>query len=92
MCGKRTVGEYREAYEGDTVRLTADGTRDGKQCGWGAFPWWMLWLIWPAIGLVKWTAPFVAESYSALMAASVPLLPVLLIILGLALIVRRRME
>jgi hypothetical protein len=92
MCGKRARSEYHESYEGDTMRLAAGQAAHGKHCNWTAFPWWTLWLIWPAIGLVKWTAPLVAETYTTLMAASVPLLPVLLILLGLALIVRRRME
>jgi hypothetical protein len=92
MCGRKHE-RVREAYEGETVRLSSGGAAErGGRCGWGAFPWWTLWLIWPAIGLVKWTAPLVAGAYTELMTFSVPLLPVLLILVGLALIVRRRLE
>lgn len=91
MCGARRE-RVRESYEGETTRLTAGGAPARASCGAGGFPWWALWLIWPAVGLVKWSAPLVVGLYGELMAATVPLLPVLLVLIGLALIVRRRVE
>jgi hypothetical protein len=100
MCGgkramRATAGGPAEewaggARTGETTRLGAVRGEGGHACG--RFPWWTLWLIWPAIGLVKWTAPLLLGLYAELAALSVPLLPVLLILAGAALIARRRME
>ncbi|NJN16191.1 MAG: hypothetical protein HC822_07905 [Oscillochloris sp.] len=38
------------SYEGETMHLSS---QEGRRCGWGHFPWWTLWLIWPAIWLFK---------------------------------------
>jgi hypothetical protein len=92
MCGKKRE-RVAGGYEGETTRLslTGEASRERESAGWhwGGFPWWTLWLIWPAIMVVKWIAPLIAASYTELMAITVPLLPVVLIMVGLALIVRR---
>ncbi|MFO7170661.1 MAG: hypothetical protein DIU80_021745 [Chloroflexota bacterium] len=88
------LGEERldVAYTGETTRLDLGGqhARGGGSCEWS--PWWTLWLIWPAIGLLKWTAPRALDMYATLVEASAPLLPALLILVGVALIARRRRE
>lgn len=82
------------AYEGDTLRLSdrqavpphMPGTR---RCG--GFPWWMLWLIWPAMGLLKLIIERAAGMIGAL---GNPLLvaqiigAVVLIVAGVALLAR----
>lgn len=90
-------------YEGKTVRLdpraperagerSARAQRNGF-C-WGGFPWWALWLIWPAVLALKWLVmalPAITVSLPKLdKALSVPaaFLAVLLIIVGILLMRR----
>jgi hypothetical protein len=50
------------------------------------FPWWSLWLIWPLIGLFKWTGALIApiaEFVNRPIILEVSLLPLLLIGLGI---------
>jgi hypothetical protein len=91
MCGVKRAAERHGPAEGETTRLAAEGDGE-RRCRWGSFPWWTLWLIWPAVGLLKWTAPLVLAAYAELVALSTALLPALLILAGLALIARRRAE
>ncbi len=97
MCGRRHVQlettPADESYTGETVDLSrqARTTAGAHQAAmWrGGFPWWTLWLIWPLILLLKTTIPFIAGSLAALAQISVPLVPVLLIVIGILLLRRR---
>jgi hypothetical protein len=101
MCGpkRRTAdaagAETRsdESYEGATIRLGSEQAliRPTKSCGWhgGGFPWWTIWLIWPLMGLIKTSAPAIITGVTAVAQLSVPLLPLLLIVIGLWLLRRR---
>jgi polyferredoxin len=87
-----------ESYEGETMRLNGQQAALMMRPQWQrGFPWWALWLIWPVIGLVKWLAPLVAGAAVGLLdllrqpiTLEISLLPVVLIVLGVALVLRRR--
>jgi hypothetical protein len=83
------------AYEGQTMRL------DRRQDEWGVrraaghywrFPWWTLWLIWPLILLLKWTVPLalsvISTAAGALNGLSAPIVALVLIAVGIALLRR----
>ncbi len=51
-------------YEGDTVRINDRSAESSpvlvrRHCG--GFPWWTLWLIWPAIGVLRFGADRASE-------------------------------
>jgi heme/copper-type cytochrome/quinol oxidase subunit 1 len=87
-------------YEGQTVRLDSrhnvlqeryDRHAYGRH---GGFQWWMLWLIWPLIGLAKWLVPLYLGAITAGLArlntaGVAPFVALALIVIGLALIGRR---
>ena len=86
-------------YEGRTVRLNARDSvsherREQHSCGGhGGFPWWMLWLVWPLIGLVKWFVPLYLGAITAGIAqistlGVAPFVALALIVIGLVLIGR----
>lgn len=92
--------ERHTAYEGETVQLDS---RQGvlaaqhapARCG--HFPWWILWFIWPLIGLVKLLAVSVPSLFAATVAflqrpifLEVSLLPIVLIIIGVFLLLSGR--
>lgn len=94
MCKRRTMqaAVATEPYEGETIRFDPQGRLEGsarsrRHCG--GFPWWTLWLIWPLIGLLKWSVPLLLGVVAGLGQLTVPLIPVLLIVLGLLLLRRR---
>lgn len=93
MCKRRTMqAAATEPYEGQTIRFDPqhDPERHYKSrhhCG--GFPWWTLWLIWPLIGLLKWSAPLLLGAVAGLGQLTLPLIPVLMIVLGLLLLRRR---
>ena len=98
MCKRRhnrsdVFSPAMQAYEGDTVRLAeqqAAMTPTDRRRHCGSFPWWMLWLIWPAIGLLRMIIERVAEVIGAV---GNPLIigqvigAVVLIVVGIALLV-----
>src|SRR5262245_51260134 len=83
------------AYEGQTMRLNLHegepSTPRAARHGWG-FSWWALWLIWPLIELVKWGAPLAQSAFAAvassLSGAGAPIVAVVLIVAGIALLRR----
>jgi hypothetical protein len=84
------------AYEGQTMRLDQrDIANVERRVNWRrGFPWWMLWLIWPLIGLTKWFVPLyvgaVTAVFTQLSAAGVaPFVAFALIVVGLVLISRK---
>ena len=92
MCKQRTIQTQAatQPYEGETIHLNSEQAlkmerTHTRHC----FPWWTLWLIWPLIGLFKWVLPLLVGAIGGLMEITIPLLPVLLIILGLFLLRRR---
>jgi hypothetical protein len=84
-------------YEGQTIRLNARATGDsesGSANHRASFPWWVLWLIWPLIGLVKWFVPLYASAATLVFAqlgaaGAAPFVAIVLIVAGLVLIGRR---
>ncbi len=96
MCGRRHVQPGTtttgESYTGETVdlsrqaRATAGTHQAVMRCG--GFPWWTLWLIWPLIILLKTTIPLIVGYLAVLAQVIVPLIPVLLIIIGILLLRR----
>ena len=95
MCRRQTIqaAAVTEDYEGETIRF--DPQRGPEQrsklrhhCG--GFPWWTLWLIWPLIGVLKWSVPLLLGVVAGLGEITLPLIPVLMIVVGLLLLVRRR--
>lgn len=90
----------RRAYVGDTVRLDGEQALAGLEHGAErrkCFPWWTLWLLWPLLMLVKGlvvagaaTAATLAELLRQPIILEVSLLPILLIVIGLFLLLRRR--
>ena len=96
MCGRRHVQSETttadETYTGETVDLSRQerATAGAHQAVmWRGFPWWTLWLIWPLIILLKTTIPLLAGGLTALAQLSVPLVPILLIVIGILLLRRR---
>ncbi|MEM8535274.1 MAG: hypothetical protein AAGF95_30835 [Chloroflexota bacterium] len=100
-CYKRKpverVHTHQEAYEGETVRLdpsTAQWQPVSSTTRCHHFPWWILWFIWPAFFMLKWLAPIIIGSSAAMLQTlstiSVPLLPLILIGIGAALLYRER--
>lgn len=94
MCKRRMMQAVvaTEPYEGETIRFDPQSSMESsaqsrRHCG--SFPWWTLWLIWPLIGLLKWSAPLLLGVVAGLGQLTVPLIPVLLIVLGLLLLRRR---
>jgi hypothetical protein len=88
----------RGAYEGKTVRLDQEvvwEVHEGqpaarRQCG---FPFWMLWMIWPLLGLLKWAAHLTTGATTAMfdgirIADTAPIAAIALMIAGLVLIIR----
>jgi hypothetical protein len=78
--------------EGATVRLDAGAAPERRHCG-GRFPFWTLWMIWPAIWLFKGLAALSAPLLGALahpMALSVSPLALLLVAAGVALLLAGR--
>ena len=95
MCKRHSVGPQRtepSAYEGKTIRfgeerITSERTRS---CGgWNGFPWWSLWLLWPLFGLIKTIVPLVPTMVASSGHVLVPIVPLLLIGLGIWLLQRR---
>jgi hypothetical protein len=69
--GKRhtAISATMHAYEGNTVRLNDQSaepaqTRVRRHCG--GFPWWTLWLIWPALGALRFSITHVAAAVAAI--------------------------
>lgn len=100
MCKRHTHHEQNvyadtttpTVYDGDTVRLS-DQRPTRRHCG-GGFPWWTLWLIWPAIGLFKLIAAnavSVVGSVSSVTALQI-IAAVLLIVAGVVLLRRDRAD
>jgi hypothetical protein len=101
MCGlkKRRVqyGMAAGAYEGETIHLRDQVAK--PQCSSSfRFSWWMLWLIWPMIALIKWTVPMLVATVGSVAAAvqsmtlTISLWPLLLIGAGLWLLLRSRSD
>ncbi len=95
MCGRRHVQPGTtttgESYTGETVDLSRQPPAAGtcQAAMWrGGFPWWTLWLIWPLIILLKTTIPLIVGYLAVLAQVIVPLIPVLLIIIGILLLRR----
>lgn len=95
MCKPRmtetTPREIEGGYEGQTIRLKQ---RHGMSFGCHSagrhhFPWWSLWLIWPMMGLIKWIVPLMVNGVGMAAMLIMPLVPVLLIGLGVCLLRRR---
>ncbi len=93
MCKRRTrpTATATQPYEGETIRLGGEQALKMEQprARHHCFPWWTLWLIWPLIGVFKWMLPLLIGAIGGLMQIMIPLLPVLLIVLGLLLLRRR---
>src|SRR5262245_41743053 len=83
------------AYEGQTMGLNL------LEREWGThrlashtqrFHWWVLWLIWPLIVLVKWGTPLALAAFAAgaatLGALGAPIVALLLIAAGIILLCR----
>lgn len=94
MCKRRTIqaAAVMEAYEGETIRFDPrrgleQRSKSRHHCG--GFPWWTLWLIWPLIGVLKWSVPLLFGVVAGLGEITVPLIPVLMIVVGLLLLRRR---
>ena len=88
---------HEEAYEGKTIRLDQSVAQwqpasTTNRCHY--FPWWILWFIWPAFFMLKWLGPLIIGSSAVLLQTlstiSVPLLPLILIGIGAALLYRER--
>lgn len=94
MCKRRTMQPVAatQPYEGETIRFDSQRVSEreaGSSHHCGGFPWWTLWLIWPLIGLLKWSVPLLLGVVGSLGQITVPLIPVVLIVLGLILLRRR---
>lgn len=93
MCKRRTMrAAATRPYEGRTIRFEPrrdPERRSGSRHHCGGFPWWTLWLIWPLIGLLKWSAPLLLGVVAGMGQLTLPLIPVLMIVLGLLLLRRR---
>jgi polyferredoxin len=83
------------AYEGQTMRLDLREREKGARrvAGTGQhFLWWMLWLIWPLIGLVKWGTPLALSAFAAVAESlgtiGAPIVALLLIAAGITLLRR----
>jgi hypothetical protein len=93
MCKRQTMQTAStQPYEGETIRFDAEQRALGDSqatlhCA--SFPWWTLWLIWPLIGLLKWSMPLLIGVVASIGEITVPLIPLLLIVLGLLLLRRR---
>ena len=92
MCKRRireTPGTMtRGIYTGETHRLDEQahtGSALGIATWRRGFPWWMLWLIWPVLGVLKAAVPVFWGGLAALSQMSVPLLP--LVLIGIVLVV-----
>lgn len=86
MCQRRTRFQtVNGPAEGETVQLRLESER---RCS--NFPWWMLWMIWPALWLIKGLAlvlgPTLAWLNQPLMLQITPL-PLVLIIAGVVMLV-----
>jgi hypothetical protein len=100
MCKPHTSIQREAApATGPTTRLNdgefveaQNGTLHARSWRTAHFPWWTLWLIWPLIGLAKAVAPTLLGAIGAVSQWYVPLLPVLLIVLGAALLLARRRD
>jgi hypothetical protein len=81
--------------EGVTTRLSSDSGVAAMHQRWQHFPWPLLWLIWPAILLVKWLAPTALAAFQTLntmlftLVQSGALLSIGLIVVGVWLLRRR---
>ncbi|MBV9788866.1 MAG: hypothetical protein JOZ51_11865 [Chloroflexi bacterium] len=94
MCKRRTIqaAAVPQSYEGETIRFDAQGDPERRSkprhhCG--GFPWWTLWLIWPLISVLKWSVPLLLGVVANLGQITLPLIPVLMIVVGLLLLRRR---
>lgn len=104
MCGRRKahmrMKTEQDVYEGQTTRLDAQVAQTAfarHRMHWrGSFSWFMLWMIWPMIALVKFVTPLVfglvTTTIGALNSVTVPLFPLVLIGLGVALLLRLRVR
>jgi hypothetical protein len=96
MCGFKGWScrndEGPKVYDAETLRLDAplDAKNASTLPGWRVgFPWWTLWMIWPLMGLIKAAIAAVGPLLVLLttpVALEVTLLPLLLILLGAALV------
>jgi hypothetical protein len=81
----------RESYTGETRRLDHQahmGSTFRLAAGRGGVPWWTLWLLWPLIGVIKAAGPVVWSGIAALSQVTVPLLPLVLVVVVLVLLRR----
>lgn len=99
MCKpQRSTPRATEPATGPTTRLGEGEPAENRHYmaarsrSWRSahFPWWMLWLIWPLIGIGKAVAPAVIGALGSLSQLTTPLLPVILVVLGVALLIRMR--
>ena len=100
MCKRQRIAPEAQlasegAYEGQTMRLDLHEREKGTCRPAGQdqrFHWWVLWLIWPLIALVKWGAPLALGAFAAvartLGALGAPIVALLLIAAGVILLYR----
>ena len=92
MCGTRRALRSAPSvgpYQGETIRLSAISAEIRPSCRPGGFPWWTLWMLWPALAGLKWAAAFAGPLLGTLlqpMTLTVAPLALLLIGAGLALL------